>query len=52
MECSVRVKETTLKRADFTLSAVNVCNRRKGGTNVYNFLSLHLLLAVVPAILS
>ena len=33
-------------------SAVNVCNRGKGGTNVYNFLSLHFLSAVVPAVLS
>ena len=46
-------KETTLERADFTLpSAVNVCNRGKGDNNVYNFLSLHLLLAVVPTILT
>ena len=33
-------------------SAVNVCNRGKGERNVYNFLSLQFLSAVVPTILS
>ena len=33
-------------------SAVNVCNRGKGGTNPRNFLFLQFLLAVVPAVLS
>ena len=47
------IKETKLERADFVCpSAVNVCNRRKGGSYVYSFLSLHFLSAVVPTILS
>ena len=33
-------------------SPVNVRNRGKGGTNVYNFLSFHFLSAVVPTVLS
>ena len=45
LEEMVYGKETTLERDDFT---VNVCNRGKEEENVYNFLSLQLLSAVVP----
>ena len=44
-------KETTLERAGLHPSAVNVSNRGRGGTNVYNFLPFPLLSAVVNAIL-
>ena len=44
-------KETTLERADFNPSAVDVCNCRKVEIIVYNFLSLQFLSAAVPAVL-
>ena len=34
-------KETTMERADFTLQLL--CNRRKGESNVFNFIYFHFL---------
>ena len=49
----VSIKETTLERAYFTVTlTVNVCDRGKGEANVYNFLSLYILSAVFPPVLS
>ena len=39
------IKETTLERAD---SAANVCNRRKGEKNVYNFLPFQFCQLLSP----
>ena len=45
----IPIKDTKLERADFiTLQLLDVCNRGKGESNVYNFLSLQFYVSFCP----